>query len=147
LLNYKTLPIRVRVEGAPAAGYAVTDILVQPTTLTAYGSPTLLGPPHFLETAPISVGEATQSIQMSVAVSLTKDLTLYPLNTPNRVQVNVQIAALTTKTQLSVQVRSTGLGAGLISAESPDRVDVTVRGPFNALQDFKPDSVQAVLDL
>ncbi|HMA34226.1 MAG TPA: CdaR family protein [Chloroflexia bacterium] len=147
LLNYKTLPIHVPVEGAPAPGYRVTDITVQPTTLTASGLPTVLEPLNFLETAPVSIGGATQTVAVNITVPLAHGLTLYPPDASNRVQVRVAIEELSTKTQLSVLVHRIGLAPGLISVAAPERVDVTLSGPFAALQDLKPDSVQAVLDL
>jgi YbbR domain-containing protein len=147
LLNYKTLPIHVPVEGAPAPGYRVTDIVVQPTTLTAYGLPSVLEPLNFLETAPVSIGGATQTLAVNITVPLTSGLTLYPPGSTNRVQVRVQVEELSTKTQLSVLVHRVGLAPGLTSVESPDRIEVTVTGPFDALQDLKPDSVSATLDL
>jgi YbbR domain-containing protein len=147
VVNYKTLPVHAPVEGAPAPGYVVTDITVQPTTLTAYGPPNVLEPLNFLETAPVSIGGATQTVQVNITVPLTNGLTLWPQTQHNQVQVRVVIEELSTKTQLSAQVTHTGLAPGLVSVESPDRVDITVSGPFDALQDLKPDSVRAVLDL
>jgi YbbR domain-containing protein len=147
VVNYKTLPVHAPVEGAPAPGYVVTDITVQPTTLTAYGPPNVLEPLNFLETAPVSIGGATQTVQVNMTVPLTNGLTLYPPTQHNQVEVRVVIEELSTKTRLSAQVTHTGLSPGLVSVESPDRIDITVSGPFDALQDLKPDSVRAVLDL
>ncbi len=147
LLGYKTLPIRVPVEGAPAPGYRVTDIAIQPTTLTAYGLPGALEPLNFLETLPLSINGATQTVTRDISVTLTNSLTLYPPGTSNLINVRVVIEEISTKTSLSVLLERTGLARGLISVESPDRVDVTLSGPFDALQNLKPDSVRATLDL
>jgi len=147
LLGYKTLPIRVPVEGAPAPGYRVTDIAIAPTTLTAYGLPAVLEPLNSLETLPLSINGATQTVTRDISVTLTNSLTLYPPGTSNLINVRVSIEEISTKTSLSVLLDRTGLAPGLTTVESPDRVDVTLSGPFDALQTLKPDSVRATLDL
>lgn len=147
LLGYKTLPVRVPVEGAPAPGYRVTDITIQPTTLTVYGLPSVLEPLTALETAPVSIGGTTQTVSLDIQVPITNGLTLYPPGTSDRVSVRVAVEEISTKTRLSVLLDKTGLAPGLVAILSPDRVDVTLSGPFDALQSIKPDSVRATLDL
>ena len=110
LLGYKTLPIRVPVEGAPAAGYRVTDIAIQPTTLTAYGLPGVLEPLNSLETLPLSIEGATQTVSRDISVTLTNSLTLYPPGTSNLINVRVSIEEISTKTSLSVLLETHRLG-------------------------------------
>jgi YbbR domain-containing protein len=147
LLGYKTLPVRVPVEGAPAPGYRVTDITIQPTTLTVYGLPSVLEPLTALETAPVSIGGTTQTVSLDIQVPITNGRTLYPPGTSDRVSVRVAVEEISTKTRLSVLLDKVGLAPGLGAVLSPDRVDVTLSGPFDALQSIKPDSVRATLDL
>ncbi|MGI8587240.1 MAG: CdaR family protein [Chloroflexia bacterium] len=147
LLNYKTLPIHVPIAGAPAPGFRITDILVQPTTLTAYGLPSVLEPLNFLETAPVSIGGVTQTLSVNITVPLTNGLTLYPPGTSGQVELRVAIEEISTETQIPVRVDLVGLASGLTGTASPAAIGVTLSGPLDALQGLKPESVRAVLDL
>ncbi len=145
-LDYKTLALHVPLDGEPASGYRVTDISIDPTTLTVQGAPELLAGLTVLDTAPVSLAGVTQSVSSLIAAQLPKGVVLSP-GQPETVQVRVSVEELTTRLTQSVRIRPIGLGAGLEALLNPDRVEVRVSGPFDALQDIDPNSFSVTIDL
>lgn len=145
-LDYKTLAVHVSLDGEPASGFRVTDINVDPTTLTVQGSPELLAGLNVLDTAPVSLAGVTQSVSSLVTIRLPTGVVLSP-NQPETIKVRVAVEELTTRMSQSVHIRTIGLGSGLEAALSPDRVEVRVSGAFDALQDIDPNNFSVTIDL
>ncbi len=145
-LDYKTLALHVQLDGEPASGFRVTDINIDPTSLTVQGSPELLGELNVLETAPVSLAGVTQTVNSQVEIRLPPGVVLSP-NQPTTVKVRVAVEELTARLTQSVRIRTVGLGSGLEALLNPDRIEVRVSGPFDALQDIDPNSFSVTVDL
>lgn len=145
-LDYKTLALHVSFAGEPASGFRVTDISNDPTTVVVQGSPALLADLNVLETDPVALTGVTQSVSSQVKVQLPIGVTLSP-GQPETVQVRVAVEELTTRLTQSVRIRAIGLGSDLEALLNPDRVEVRISGPFDALQDLDPTSFTAAIDL
>jgi YbbR domain-containing protein len=145
-LDYKTLALHVPLDGEPASGFRVTDINIDPTTLTVQGSPELLEGLNVLETEPVSLAGVTQTVSSQVQVRLPQGVVLSP-GQPEAVKVRVAVEELTTRLTQSVRIRTLGLGSNLEALLNPDRVEVRVSGSFDALQDIDPNSFSVTIDL
>lgn len=84
----KSVPVVVQVEGAPASGYQVGNILAEPDTVTLYGSPRQLAGITFVKTLPVSLGGYTHDLLEEVPLVLPAGI--YK-GEPDKVQVTVQI--------------------------------------------------------
>jgi len=75
--GYRDVSVKVVTQGAVASGYWISDIRVDPSTVTVYGDPQrvseLLG---FLETEPVDVEGASTNLTRSVALVLPEDISL-----------------------------------------------------------------------
>jgi YbbR domain-containing protein len=145
-LDYKTVALHVPLDGEPAPGFRVTDINLEPTTLIVQGSPALLAGLNVVETAHVSLAGITQTVGAVVSVTLPSGVTPSP-NQPLLVNVRVEVEEITTRMSQSVRIRTIGLGAGLEALINPDRIEVRVSGPFDALQDVDPNGFSATIDL
>ncbi len=143
-VGYKDVSVRAMVKGAPTAGYWVSNITVDPSTVTVVGSADALGKmPGYLETLPIDVTGATSDVTKRTTFSLPDGVSV--LNSGGvAVQVSVTpiLGGQTVRRKILVQ----GLRPGLIAAASPDSVDVILSGPVPTLQGLQPTDVQVVVD-
>ena len=105
----KTLAVHVPLDGEPAAGFRVTDINVDPTTLTVQGAPDLLDGLNVLDTAPVSLAGVTQTREQRVQVQLPPGVVLSP-SQPKRCKVRVAVEELTTRMTQSVPSAPSGWG-------------------------------------
>lgn len=143
-VGYKDVSVRATLKGAPAPGYWVSNIVVEPSTATIVGSADALGKiPGFVETMAIDVSGATSDVIKRVGLSLPEGASA--LNSEGvAVQVSVTpiLGGQTVKRKVNVQ----GLRRGLIASVSPTQVDVILSGPVPTLEKLSPDDVQVVVD-
>lgn len=144
-LGYKEVSVRVITEGDPASGYWISNVSVEPSTVTVIGSPGVIEEiGGFLETAPIDVSEASADLTERMTLSLPEGASL--LNVQS-VLVQIDVTAImggkTVRQELTIQ----GLRRGLEATPSPDAVDVILEGPLPELQALKLEDVRVILDL
>lgn len=143
-VGYKDVSIKGVLRGAPATGYWVSNIVVNPSTATVVGSSDVLAQiPGFIETMPVDVSAATADVAKKVSLNLPANVTV--LNDEGvTVQVSVTplLGGLTVPRQVVVQ----GLRRGLVASISPSQVDVILAGPLPTLNNLSPDDVQVVID-
>lgn len=150
--GYKDVSVSAVISGQPAAGYWVSNILVNPPRLTVVGNPQVLGSiPGFVETTPINVSKATADIVQSVPLNLPDGVTIVsPDNesgTAGGVQVTVQIAAIESGQTVQRPITQQGIDPNYVWSASPERADVILSGPIPRLQTLLPDDVKVVVDL
>ena len=98
--GYKDVSVRAVVTGQVAPGYRVSNISVDPPTITIVGNPNLLDDiPGFIETAQVDLSQATESIVRTVPLNLPDGISVvFPdrenQQGPGGVQVSVNIAAI-----------------------------------------------------
>lgn len=66
----KQLPIEPLLTGAPADGFQVVDVVVEPSTLQIHGPETLLVGEQSIKTAPIDLGALTHDISLPASLQL-----------------------------------------------------------------------------
>jgi YbbR domain-containing protein len=133
------------LRGAPAAGYRLGSVSVEPSTVTLAGVPAVLDElPGFVETLPISVTNATADL-----------LEHSPLTVPNTVvvvgvdyvTVTVEVLAIQSSQAMTASVEIQGVRPGWIATPSPPVVDVILEGPDATLAAMEPNDLRVIVDL
>ncbi len=150
--GYKDVSVSAVVEGQPAAGYWISNILVNPPRLTIVGNPQVLGSiPGFIETAPINVSEAIKDIVQIVPLNLPDGVTVVlpeqEAGGAGGVEVTVEIAAIESGQTVQRPITQQGIDPDYIWTASPERADVILSGPIPRLQSLKQDDVKVIIDL
>ncbi|MCS7040605.1 MAG: CdaR family protein [Caldilineales bacterium] len=135
-----------RIEGQPAANYRITGVWAEPATVTLVGDPAVLAEmPPFVETTPITITDATTSIEERVPLVLPETVAATPTRA---VVVRVGIEPIESSMTMTLTPVVQGLGQGLrVEAISPPTLSVLMQGPLPRLQTLTGDNVRAVLDL
>lgn len=144
-VGYKDVSIKTMMKGAPAPGYWVSNIVVNPSTVTIVGSPDILAKiPGFVETVPLDVTNATADLSKRAALSLPEGVSVLN-NEGVTVQVSVTplLGGQTVRRKISIQ----GLKRGQTATISPDSVEVILSGPLPSLQNLAADDVPVIVDV
>ena len=143
-VGYKDVSIKTTLKGAPAPGYWVSNIVVNPSTVTIVGNPDILSKiPGFVETVPVDVSNATAEINKRATLSLPEGVSV--LNNEGAI-VQVSITPLLGGQTVRRKVSLQGLKRGQTATISPDSVEVILSGPLPNLQNLAADDVQVIVD-
>ncbi len=144
--GFRDVVVRVVLEGQPAAGYRITNVAVHPPVVTVFAQdPTLVQDLSFVETEPIVLDNATESLERLVPLRLPEGVSVIG---DDRVRVDIQIEPLETSITLNLPVEGVGLAPGLQATIAPPTVDVLLSGPIPVLENMDPrGSVRVVVDL
>jgi YbbR domain-containing protein len=141
----KEVAVSVDLVGQPAAGYRLSSVRVNPSTVVLLGSADVLTKvPGFVETEPITLTAATGEIQRRVQVIVPQGVTILE---GTAVDVTVSITAIEGGTTVEQPLVIQGLGPGLEATVALDTVDVILSGPLPSLEALGPDDVFVLLDL
>lgn len=143
--GYKEVTVRPVVEGEVASGYRISNVSVEPSSVTIFGSPLAIeGIPGYLETAPIDVSDANADVVERVTLTLPQDVTVLG---EQSLLVNVSVTAIESSLTVQRELVVQGLQTDLNATPSPDVVDVILSGPVPKLDALEPEDVQVILDL
>jgi YbbR domain-containing protein len=143
-VGFKDVSIRAVLKGAPAAGYWVSNISVNPSTATIVGSPDAMAKvAGFVETVPIDITGGTADVSRRAVLSLPEGLSV--LNNEG-ITVQVSVTPILGGQTVRRKVTTQGLARGLTASVSPDSVDVIISGPVPTLQALGPEDVQIAVD-
>jgi YbbR domain-containing protein len=148
--GYKDIPVRVRVEGQAAPGYRVSNISVDPPTITLVGSPEGLSRlAGLVETVPVNLEQATQSVVRTVPLNLPDGVTTVSANSsgPAGVTVSVEISPIEDALTLQRPIEQQGIDLDYWWEASPDRAEVYLSGPLSQLRSLKASDVEVIVDL
>jgi hypothetical protein len=138
----KTVPVRPRVIGRPAAGYEVSEVTSDPPQVRIAGPRSRVQEIESAFTEPVSVEAADRSVQESVNVGL--DDPLLRLEGGSRVRVTAQVReAHETRVFEGLPVIARGRPARL----SPAHVTVVVTGPATQLAALEPAAVRPYVEV
>lgn len=144
-VGYKDVSIKAVLKGSAASGYWISNIVVNPSTLTIIGNPDILAKiPGFVETVPIDVTGATADLSKRAVLSLPEGVSVLN-NEGVTVQISVTplLGGQTVRRKIVVQ----NLKRGQTATISPDSVEVILSGPLPSLQNLATDDVQVVVDV
>ncbi|HKG24549.1 MAG TPA: CdaR family protein, partial [Thermomicrobiales bacterium] len=143
----KVVAVFANIVGTPAAGLAVLDQAVIPTTVLVDGDPTLLADLISIQTAPVDVTGATGNISQRVALDNLPEGVKVIEPDDGRVLVSVQIGARGVRQNLQgLRVEVINLGEGLQAEVVPDGVSVVVVASSEALVNLTAEDITIQVD-
>jgi YbbR domain-containing protein len=148
-VGYRDVTVRAVTQGAPASGYWISNISVEPALVTVYGQQSVIESlPGYLDTQTIDVQDATRDAIKRVALALPEGVLVLGDGAGKEgilVQISIEplLGGQTVRRELEIQ----NLRSGLKASASLTHVDIILSGPLPALQELKPEDVQVVLDL
>jgi YbbR domain-containing protein len=151
--GYRDVSVRVRVEGEVAPGYWISNITVDPSTVTLVGGPSALKSlPGYVETSPVQVTDATANLVERVALVLPPGVSMVqPESGENQgtggVQVSIQVSTVEGGQTVQREVSFQGLPETLTAVARPPQVDVILSGPLPRLQALTLQDVRVIADL
>jgi len=143
---HSTLAVKAVLTGEVASGYRITDIAIDPPTVTIFGDPADLAALEegFIETKPINVAGAQQDVVVRPGLGVPPKVTVVP---GQQVEVRVSVEAIQSSLTITSTPELQGLEPGYTATLSPDVVQVVLNGPLPRLESLGPDDVRVVLDL
>jgi YbbR domain-containing protein len=142
----KTVPVVPSIEGQPAPGYAVEQIVTEPSEVEVVGPETALRGLQQAVTEPVPIEGATSSVRESVTIGMPNSSARLKSN--RNARVFVQIAATRTdRTMANVPIRMFHLREGRAARSTPSAVVVTVRGQEEVLRRLTVATIEASVDL
>jgi YbbR domain-containing protein len=133
------------LRGQPASGYRLGSVIVDPSTVTLAGLPSVLDSlPGFVETMPISVTDATQNLTVHSLLTVPNNVVVVDVN---YVTVMVEVLPIQSSKAVTGTVEIQGVGPGLIVTPSPKQVDMILEGPDAILVALKPGDLQVVVNV
>jgi YbbR domain-containing protein len=147
LYETKVVGVNVPIEGNPAPGYSVAEVLRDPTTVTICCAPTdTLDSIQFLNTEPVSISGTVSTVVTTTRLIVPPGIQLYP-GQPSEINVTVRVDTFETSWQLSVVPTVEGAPNGMAVVVSPNTLDLTLSGTFAQFQSLKPTDVRAVVNV
>lgn len=141
----KEVAVRVSLEGQPAAGYRLSSVRVNPSTVVLLGNADVLSAvPGFVETEPVSLSAATGEIQRRLSLIVPEDVTVLE---GDAVDVTASITPIEGGTTVRQEPVIQGVGSGLEATVALDTVEVILSGPLPLLESLGADDVFVILDL
>lgn len=142
-LGYKDAAVKALIVGSPASGYWVSDISVEPATVTLVGAPEALNQlGGFVETEALDVTGAQEDISQRLRLKLPEEVSVLNANDVLlRVAIEPVLSGLTVQRQ--VRVAET---CNLPAQISPEIVQVILSGPLPILQTLQREDVQIVIE-
>ena len=144
--GFRDVAVKVVVTGQVQAGYRLTNIIVAPPIVTVFAADPndVAGLPGFVETAALSIENASDDIAVRIPLRLGQAISLVG---EQSVLVQVSIAAIESSLTVPRDLELSGLGPGLAAVASPPSVDVILSGPLLTLEALQPDDVRVILNL
>lgn len=142
----KGFVVAPQVTGAPAVGYSVTAVEVNPTLVELSGTLDALQSIDAVAGIPteeVSIEGATADLVRPVALRLPEGVTA----ARSDVTVTVTIAPAQGQISISIAPRPANLGSGLTATFTPATVQVVLAGAMPGLQALQASQVVATVDL
>lgn len=150
-LGYKEVSVKAVTKGKVAPGYWISNITVEPSTVTLRGDPEVIEElPGYVETIPIDVTDAEAALNKRVDILLPQGVSILTAGGESMrmmVRVIVEVTPILGGQTIQRKVILRGLGRGLEAIASPEQIDIILSGPVHKLQELKPEDVQAILHL
>ena len=142
---YRSLAVKVVLEGEVAPGYRITNISVEPPTVTVFGAPDVIEVlPGYIETEPIDVEGAQADVAVRPALRISPTVAIV---SGQQVEVRVSIEAIQSSLTMVITPTRQGLEPGFTATVSPESVEVILSGPLPLLETLEASDVRVVLDL
>ena len=131
--------------GQPAAGYRLGAVKLEPATVVLRGNSDVLNQmTGFVETAPLDVTGATETVRIWLDLLLPQGVTAFD---SNKVYVVVEIEPLVDSRTITLKPTVRGNRSDLHTTVSPDTVQVILSGPVSMLEALGTDDMFVVVDV
>jgi len=141
----RTVVISPVITGAPAPGYNVVSVMLNPPTVTISGSQALINGTSTIPTKSIDLDDATADVVKGVSLDLPSGAEID--GAPPAVTVTVKIAPAEGNFSFAVPVTATNLGDNVTITGALPTVTVTLFGSLPLLQGLGPNDITATVDL
>jgi len=151
--GYRDVSVSVVIAGEVAPGYWISNIVVDPSTVTVVGGPVTLSKiPGFVETSQVDVTDAADDVIARVPLDLPPGVSVVQPETQGAdnaggVLVTVEVSAIEGGKTVRRPVTFQGLRETRSALASPSEVDVILSGPLPKLQSLTARDVKVVADL
>lgn len=151
--GYRDVSVSVVIAGEVAPGYWISNIDVDPSTMTVVGGPVTLSKlPGFVETSDVDVTDATDGIVERVPLNLPSGVSVVQpesqgTDNAGGVLVTVEVSAIEGGKTVNRPVTFQGLRETRSAVASPSEVDVILSGPLPRLQSLTARDVKVIADL
>jgi len=142
---YRSLAVKVVLEGNIAPGYFNPSIAIEPPAVTVFGNPSVIAAlPGFIETEPIDVEGAYANVIVRPALTVPPNVAVV---SGQQVEVSILIEPIQSSSTVEVTPEIQGLEPGFTTTVSPETVEVILSGPLPLLETLAADDVRVILDL
>jgi YbbR domain-containing protein len=145
LENYKTVSVKAVLTGTVAPGYWVSNIIVEPATVTFGGDATELESFGYVETAPVDVTGAISDVIRTVNIYVPPGTALVGKARPE-VFVKVSVEPIPGGQIVRRPLVVDNLAKGLTITYTVTTVDITLMGPIATMLNLQATDVTAVID-
>ena len=145
--GYRNLVVRVITVGQVASGYHLTNLFVNPPTVTVFSAnPTLVDTlPEYVETQPFDLTGLKDDVETQVGLVLPQGVEVVG---DQQVRLQIGISAIESSLALTnVVVEPTGLAANLQAQITPNAADVIIGGALGTLESIKISDIRVLMDL
>lgn len=145
----KAVSVIPSVTGVPAEGFSVQQRRALPDTIVVDGPPEILDDLLFVNTDPVDVTEANQSISTQVGLAdLPEGVTVIePSGSMIEVRLAIEDISTSSQTLTDLPVEAVGLNEGLTASFDPGAVSIQVAAPIDILQAMTPDDISIWVNL
>lgn len=145
--GYRVLPVTINQTGQPAAGYRVTELKVEPSSVTIFGTALALNDlKGYVQTVQIPIDGATDDVTERVALDLPQGVAVVVPEEPS-VLVTIKIEPFLDSIKVKRQIRIQGLRTGLQAQLSPSEVELILTGPLPRLDSLRLEEVVVFVNL
>lgn len=136
------------VQGQPADGYSIQQRTIIPTTILVEGPEEALDDLLFVNTEPVDITGASQSVSSRVGVTGLPDgvTVVEPISGQIEVRVAIQDSSASTQSISNLPVNVLNVPSGYNAVIVPDTIDISVQGSVSNISSMTPDDITVVVD-
>jgi YbbR domain-containing protein len=140
---FKSVPVSVELRGAPAPGYQVVGLRVDPVAITVEGEPRAIESIQFAQTAPVNVDSAAGDLSVNAELEMpagVRSARTQPI------VVRVFVAPIEGTKVVEIAPTIQNVGDSLRTQVNPTTIRLTVVGPMPILSSLGPRELRVVVD-
>ena len=134
-LATRTLPVVPQLTGAPAPGYRITSVSVEPLVVTVSGEAAIVSQLQNAPTTPIDITGRTSDLEAEVGFALPTGVSV---SGSDKVRIMLTIAQATGTQTFGIGVTLSGEQPGMTYTVVPNQATVTLGGPTASLASIDP---------